>query len=85
MITIRASAAALAVTLLIGGMAHPAFAQRDRRDERHRVVHRPPPRPAWGYRAPSYVEAPPPVVYAPPAPPPLVYSPPGISLSVSIP
>lgn len=83
---IRAGAGVLALTLLLGGLAMPAYAQGrgDRHPVRRHVVHRPP-RPAWGYAAPSYVEAPPPVVYAPPAPPPLVLPVPGISLNVNIP
>ncbi len=65
---LRIAAAALAAATLIVGVAGPAGA--DDRDHRgRRVVHHrhyAPPRPAWGYDQPSYVAAPPPVVYAPP-------------------
>jgi hypothetical protein len=62
----RIAAAALAVVLLMGGVASadPPH-DRDRRD--HHVRHYAPPPRAWGYGQPTYVQAPPPVVYAPPA------------------
>ncbi|HXQ52890.1 MAG TPA: hypothetical protein VN802_17495 [Stellaceae bacterium] len=68
---IRAAAAALSVAVLSAAIAGSALADprddhRDRRP-RHRVVHRAPPPPAvYGYDTPTYVEAPPPMVYAPP-------------------
>jgi hypothetical protein len=73
---IRAAAAALAMMMLVGGVAHTAAADprgRDRDRGRHVVRHyrRPPPA-AWGYGQPSYVQAPPPVVYGPPEMPPAI-------------
>lgn len=85
---IRAGAGILALAVVLGGLAVPADAggrdRGDRRDVHRHVVHRPPPPPAWGYAAPSYVQAPPPVVYAPPAPPPVVFPAPGLSLNFNI-
>jgi len=69
---IRAAAAALAMVMLVGGVAQTAAA--DPRDRgRHVVRHyrHPPPR-AWGYGQPTYVQAPPPVVYGPPEMPPAI-------------
>lgn len=73
---IRAAAAALAMAVLLGGVASPAGAdpydrdQHDQHDQRRAPVrHRrppPPPRRDWGYDVPTYVQAPPPMVYAPP-------------------
>ena len=39
------------------------------RGRNYHHYHRPPPRPVYGYGAPSYVPAPPPVVYSPVGPP----------------
>lgn len=66
---VRAGATAFAVAFFVVGIAAgPAHADdRDHRDRRH-FQHRPPP-PNWGYDQPTYVPAPPPVVYAPPIPP----------------
>jgi hypothetical protein len=61
---IRAAAAALAIAVLLGSVAGPAIA--DSRDHRRPVRHRRAPPPRWGYDQPTYVQAPPPVVYAPP-------------------
>jgi hypothetical protein len=64
---LRIAAAALAVATLIAGVAGPAGADsRDHRDRNVRHRHYAPPRQAWGYDQPSYVAAPPPLVYAPP-------------------
>jgi len=64
---LRLAVAALAVTAIAGGLAAPSVAApRDR--GRHPVHHgyrRPPP--AYGYGVPTYVPAPPPLVYSPPA------------------
>jgi hypothetical protein len=88
----RAVTAALLLSFALGGIAFsPAAAQdRDRHDDRgrheeRRPVRRPhhPSPPAWGYDAPSYVQAPPPVVYAPPAPPEALFGVPGISLQLN--
>jgi len=63
-----AVATALAAVTLIAAV--PASAdERDRHGGHERYHRAPPPRQAWGYGQPSYVEAPPPVVYAPPAGP----------------
>jgi hypothetical protein len=55
--------------------------ERDRRPEppRERYYRRPPPRAVWGYDAPAYVQAPPPMVYAPPPPPEAIF---GFSLNL---
>jgi len=64
---LRIIAAALAAATLIAGVAGPAGADpRDRHDRHVRHRHYAPAAPAWGYDQPSYVAAPPPVVYAPP-------------------
>jgi len=64
----RAVFAAVAVAVLAGSMIAPSFAadrdHHDRRPVRH--YHHAPPGPAYGYDVPGYVQAPPPVVYAPP-------------------
>ncbi len=61
------------VCAVLAGTGSAAIAQdRDHHDQRgHHPVrhHHHPPPPAYGYEAPTVVEAPPPVVYAPPAPP----------------
>jgi hypothetical protein len=70
----RVAVAAIAAAMLIAGAVAPASAdehgdRRGRNDHHERHDRRPPPRPAWGYDQPSYVEAPPPMVYAPPQEP----------------
>jgi hypothetical protein len=66
----RVILAALAALLLAGSLSAPSFAadrgRHDRRPARH--YHHPPSRPAYGYGygGPGYIQAPPPVVYAPP-------------------
>ncbi len=75
---IRRTAAALVAAVLAGGLAGAALAQdrdrdhgRDHRPPPRHERHRPPPPPpvAWGYDQPTYVQAPPPIVYSAPAPP----------------
>jgi hypothetical protein len=66
----RVATAALAAAVLIAGVASTASAEpRDRQVRHERHYRRPAPRPAWGYDQPSYVAAPPPLVYAPPSGP----------------
>jgi hypothetical protein len=88
MTIIRAGALALAALFLLSA-ALPAGAQderRERRPEHHGYDHRyhREPRPTWGWGQRTYVEAPPPIVYAPPEPPPLVYGQPGLSFGINI-
>jgi len=70
-IAMRLSLVALVVAFVAGGMTDTAVAQPypyHRPPPRH-FRRRPPPPPTWGYDRPTYVPAPPPVVYAPPGPP----------------
>lgn len=67
--------AVLAAAVAMGALAGPARADehgRHRRPPHHRPIRRPPRPVVMGYDAPTYVEAPPPIVYAPPAPPALL-------------
>jgi hypothetical protein len=77
---LRVAIAVLGVVALAGTAAADSH---DHHDDhyRHVVHHRPPPRPAWGYDAPTYVQTPPPVVYAPP----VYQSPFNLGLSLNIP
>jgi hypothetical protein len=81
-IATRCAVAALVVGIVAAGMIGGASAQ-DYRDHRppppRHYRHRPPPPPAWGYDQPTYVPAPPPVVYAAPAPPAAIF---GLSLNL---
>jgi hypothetical protein len=65
---VRLSGAVLAAAVLGGGLSAPSFAEdrdhHDRRPVRH-FHHAPPP--AYGYGAPTYVQTPPALVYAPPS------------------
>lgn len=70
---LRGIFAGVAVAVAIG-MLLPGPANADPRDyhhgrDYHRHYRRPPPRPVYGYGAPTYVPAPPPVVYSPVGPP----------------
>lgn len=72
-VLLRGLLAGLALALAAGAFAAAPAAAADRHDDRgrqHHVDHRRHWRPpAYGYGAPTYVPAPPPVVYAPPGPP----------------
>jgi hypothetical protein len=86
----------LGMTALIAGIAaaparaddddwrHREWREHERREhERHErqvwCAHHP-----YDCGAPSYVYAPPPVVYTPPPPPPVVYAPPSLNIVVPI-
>ncbi|HUK60830.1 MAG TPA: hypothetical protein VLV50_16485 [Stellaceae bacterium] len=72
------AAAILAVAMIGTAAAQPYPYHRPPPRHHHRPP--PPPPPAWGYDRPTYVPAPPPVVYAPEAPPAAINF--GISLNL---
>ena len=69
--TAAALTLAVGATVFAAGHARADGHRRGRHPPHHRLIqHRPPPPPVvMGYDAPTYVAAPPPIVYAPPAPP----------------
>jgi hypothetical protein len=75
--TLRAAAAAFVLAGLLGSLLPgPALAaERGRREAVHHQAYH---HQRWGYDAPTYVQAPPPIIYSPPA-----YSP-GINLMFNI-
>jgi hypothetical protein len=64
----RLLCAAVTVAMLGGGLSMPSQAEDRDHNDRHPVrhYHHAPP-PAYGYDAPTYVQTPPPLVYAPPS------------------
>jgi hypothetical protein len=78
--TFRVAAAAFVLAGLLGSLLPgPAVAaERGRREVVHHRAYHPARQESWGYDRPTYVQAPPPVIYSPPA-----YSP-GINLMFNI-